>query len=44
MKMKNIYSKVLCGILISASLQSCDDYLDVFFIDISYELIKDKYI
>ena len=27
--MKNIYSKVLCGILISASLQSCDDYLDV---------------
>jgi len=29
MKMKNIYSKVLCGILISASLQSCDEYLDV---------------
>jgi hypothetical protein len=29
MKMKYIYSKVLCGLLISASLQSCDDYLDV---------------
>ncbi len=27
--MKYIYSKVLCGLLISASLQSCDDYLDV---------------
>ncbi|WP_396156799.1 SusD/RagB family nutrient-binding outer membrane lipoprotein [Flavobacterium sp.] len=29
MKTKNIYKKILCGLLIGTSLQSCDDFLDV---------------
>jgi hypothetical protein len=29
MKMKNIYQKILCGLLLIPSLQSCDDFLDV---------------